>query len=412
MELVVCAHDILIEWGKNMTTIKPVKYQNYLFVAFILMLTGMMASLNQFKLPTIMTDVAASFQMSMEQASWMMSIFTMVGIFLALPTGGLAQKYGAKNILVVATLFVAGGSIIGSMATSGGVMIFSRGLEGIGFIFITVCGPLAITCHVEPAKIGSAIGIWATWVALGQIIANNLTPPLFTIIGRSGVWLIYAVVTLAFGAASMFLVKTPQQTTTDESLPKNKVKTSEAFKSKNLWLLCLSFSVFCMILMAILAFSPTVLISNGVSITTAAFVTSLPMILSLIASPFFGVMVDKFGKKKRLYLLTLLAMGPAAVMIFTSTGPLMYGGIFLLGLVGMGLPPVAVASIGSVIKKPEFASVSMGLFMLFQNAGFFFGTVLMPYFLKFAGGSWAGAGMILLPICLLGVGIAAMIKLD
>jgi MFS family permease len=389
---------------------KEVKYQNYLFVSLLLMLSGMMAALNQFKLPTIMTNVANLFNMPMAQAAWMMSIFTFVGIFLALPSGGLAQKYGPKIMVVVAAGFVAVGSILGSMASSGGMMIFSRGLEGVGFIFVTVCGPMAIAKHVEPSKIGSAMGIWAVWVCLGQVIANNLTPPLYAATGLRGVWIIYAIPALVMGAAVMLLIRTPKGLAADLGTVESSVKTSEAYKNKNLWYLCLSYGLWNLILLSILVFGPTFLMKHGVNVGIAAFATSIPMLLALISSPVFGRLSDKIGSRKKLYLVAVLAMGPGAVMMFTSTGALMYLGAIICGLVGLGAPAMALSSMGEVVGKPELIGTGMGLIMLFQNAGMFLGSMLMPYFLLMTGGSWALAGLILLPIALVGMGIGALAK--
>lgn len=385
------------------------KYQNYVLVSLLFMLSGMMAAINQFKLPTIMTDVAKHFNMPMEQAVWMMSIFTFVGIFLALPTGGFAQKWGPKNMVLLAAVFVAAGSLLGSVASSGGMMIFSRGLEGVGFIFVTVCGPMAIGKYVEPSKIGSAMGIWAVWVCIGQVIANNLTPPLYASIGLKGVWLVYAIAPLVMAAVIMAYIKTPKELETAEVV-QSTVKTSEAFKNKNLWYLCLSFLIFNLILMSVLVFAPTFLTSNGVSITTAGFATSIPMFLALISSPIFGKLSDVIGSRKKLYLLALLAMGPGAVMMFASTGGLMYCGAVILGMIGLGTPAMALSSMGEVVEKPELIGTGMGLIMTCQGVGMFLGSMIMPYFLQMTGGSWSAAGWILLPLALVSVVIAALAK--
>lgn len=152
------------------------RYQNYLLVTIMFVLTATVIAANQFKVPTIMNDVAAAFNMTESQAPWLMSIFTMVGIFLAIPTGGLAQKFGPKVMVVAAAIFIGLGSLVGAFSSSASMLILSRGIEGIGFIFATVCGPLAIARYVEPSKVGFATGIWATWVSLGQISAFNITP--------------------------------------------------------------------------------------------------------------------------------------------------------------------------------------------------------------------------------------------
>lgn len=339
----------------------------------------------------------------------MMSIFTFVGIFLALPTGGFAQKWGPKNMVVLAAVLVAAGSIIGATANSGGMMIFSRGIEGVGFIFVTVCGPMAIAKYVEPSKLGSAMGIWAVWVNVGQILGNNLTPPLYDLMGLSGVWTTYAVVALVLGLVVLVFIKAPQQQVVVADSAASNANMGEAFKNQNLWLLCLSFLIFNIILLSVLAFAPTFLTSNGMSVAAAGFATSLPMILGLVASPVFGKISDMIGSTKNLYLVALFAMGPAAIMMFSSTGILMYLGAILLGLIGMGSPVMVLSSMGKVNPQPELAGTGMGLLMTCQGVGMFLGSMVMPYFLQFTG-TWTLASWLLLPITIIGVVLAALAK--
>lgn len=392
----------------NMMNENKIKYQPWAMVATLFMMSGMCAAMHQYKIPTIMTDVARSFNMPLDQAAWMMSIFTFVGIFLALPTGSIAQKFGPKNMVVTAAVLVAAGSIVGSMASSGSMMIVSRGIEGVGFIFVTVCGPMAIGRYVEPSKIGSAMGIWAVWVSVGQALASNLTAPLYASMGLSNLWIAYAIVALVLGAAVLVVIKTPPELA-PANFAQSNVKTSEAFKNKDLWLLCLSFATFNIILLSVLAFSPTFLMENGMSIAQAGFAVSLPMLLGIVASPIFGSLSDKMGSTKKLHLISLSAMVLGAIMMFSSTGAVMYLGAIIFGLIGMGHPAMVLASIGKVNPKPELAGTGIGLLMTCQNLGMFLGTMLMPYFFQW-GGNWTTASWFLVPIAAIGLILGAMSK--
>lgn len=386
-----------------------IKYQSWALVATLFMLSGMVAAMHQFKIPTIMTNVATSFNMPLTQAAWLMSIFTFVGIFLALPTGSLAQKFGPKNMVIAAAVLVAAGSIVGSLATTGNMLILSRGIEGVGFIFVTVCGPMAIGRYCEPSKLGSAMGIWAVWVSVGQVLASNLTAPLYNAIGLSGTWIIYAIVALVLTAAVAIAIKTPPELAPANFI-QGDVRTSEAFKNKDLWFLCLSFITFNMILMAALAFVPTFLTGKGVNAAAAGFAVSLPMILGIVASPIFGSLSDKIGSTKSLHLISLLGTVVGTVLMFTSTGIVMYIGAVILGLIGMGHPAMVLGSIGKVNPKPELAGTGIGLLMTCQGIGMFLGSALMVYFLQWAGGNWTIASSFLIPIAIIGLILGAMSK--
>ncbi|BAE86570.1 MFS transporter [Desulfitobacterium hafniense] len=388
------------------------KYQNYLFVTLVIMLTATTIAGHQFKVPTIMGELATSLNMT-SSASWLMSIFTFVGIFLALPAGSMAQKFGPKAMIVCAALFAAGGSLIGSLAPSGSLMIASRGIEGIGFILATVCGPLAIARFVEPSKIGSAIGIWAIWVPVGQILAFNITPIMYGSMSWNAIWVIFAVASLVMAAATLFLVNNKKgNVPTAEALSSSAAKFTDVFSQKNLWLLCFSFSLFNLVFMATLSFVPAFLETSGMmGKSAAAFVTTLPMIICMVSLPIFGKVSDIIGSLKKPLLVSLVVLGPSVAMMFSTNISLVYIGAVLFGAIGMGVPAMILSSVGQVVESPELAGPGMGLMMIFQNLGMFLGTLVFMPIVGMMGGNFTSAGLVLIPIAVVALLFALFAKL-
>lgn len=385
------------------------KYQNYLLVTFVIMLTAVTVAAQQFKVPTIMGDVAAAVNMSESAAPWLMSIFTFVGIFLAIPAGSMAQKFTPKVMVVAAALFVAVGSVIGFFATSGSLLIISRGIEGVGFIFATVCGPLAIGRYVEPSKLGFAMGIWAIWVPVGQILAFNLTPVLFNSMSWNSIWMVYAVLSLIMASVVQFAVNGKIGTVSDSSGPA--AKFSDAFAKKNLWLLCIAFCLFNFTFMATISFAPAFLEGSGMmSKSAAAFVTTIPMIICIFSSPVYGKVSDMIHSRKKPLLVALLVLGPSLALMFATSSTLVYVGAVLFGAIGMGVPAMVLTSVGEVVENPELAGPGMGLMMVFQNLGMFLGTLIFPMVVAAMGGNYTSAGMVLIPIVLVALVIAFMAK--
>lgn len=385
------------------------RFQNYLFVSLIIMLTATSVAAHQFKVPTIMGEIAGSLSMTESAVPWLMSIFTFVGIFLALPTGGLTQRFGPKNMVVAAAICVAIGSIIGTFATTGNMLIFSRGVEGIGFIFATVAGPAAIARYVEPSRLGSAMGIWAIWVPVGQILAFNFTPLMYGGMSWNNIWMVYAIVSLIMAGIAMFTVSAKMGNPVSEGGPE--VKTSDVFSKKNLWLLCLSFCTFNIVFMAFVAFVPLYLETSGMMTkSAAAFATTIPMFICIVSLPVFGRVSDIIGSRKKLLLLAMLATGPAAALMFSTSTALVYVGAVLFGAIALGTPAMVLTSVGEVVENPGLFGVGMGLMMVFQNLGMFLGTFIFMPIVAIMGGSFTSAGMVLVPIALLGLLFAFLAK--
>ncbi len=387
------------------------QYGNWALIAVAMLLFGTAIATIQFKVPVVMGDIMMKMDMDASSASWLMSIFTFVGIILALPTGALAKKFGPKTMLLAAAVIIAIGSLVGAFAGNGMILIVSRAIEGVAFIFVTICGPLAVQKYVAPDKIGSATGIWALWVCLGSVVGGVLTPSLYAATGFVGVWIIYAAAAVVFAVVVAVIVKSPGKALegASEAASEEKVNYGELVKP-NILLFLTAFLVFNMTLMAVLGFGPTFMQQQGVDPTLSGFISTLPMLLAVISSPLFGALSDKLGRCKPLYLIAMLVMGPCTFILLTQTGPLMWAGAIIMGLVGLGGPVMCLTSYIHVLGRPELMSVGMGLLMLVQSLGQFLGTWLVPLLLGPDMSAWMFTGMVMCIIGFVGTGALALCK--
>ena len=397
---------------------KERRYGSWMLIAVCLLLFGTAIASTQYKVPVIMSNLMEMFGMDSGSSSWLMSIFTFVGIVLALPTGALAKKIGPKNVLVIAAVVMVIGSLIGAFSSDGMMLIVSRGIEGVAFIFVTICGPLCVQKYVAPDKIGSATGIWALWVCLGSVVGGTLTPSLFSATGFVGVWVIYAVCVAIFAVLMFLCVKFPGGAEEERAIAaeeaaaqagQGKASYAELLKP-NFLLFLLAFLAFNMVLLAGLSFGPTWMQVQGIDPTMSGFISTLPMLLAVISSPLFGNLIDRFGRCKPLLIIAMLSMGPCAYLMLTGTGAMLWVGAVLMGLVGLGCPVVCLTALNPIVGKPELASISMGVLMLVQSLGQFLGTFVSPMFLGAGGDQWMTLGIAMLVIGLAGTGIAAVCK--
>lgn len=397
---------------------KERRYGSWMLIAVCLLLFGTAIASTQYKVPVIMSSLMEMFGMDSGSSSWLMSIFTFAGIVLALPTGALAKKIGPKNVLVIAAVVMVIGSLIGAFSSDGMMLIVSRGIEGVAFIFVTICGPLCVQKYVAPDKIGSATGIWALWVCLGSVVGGTLTPSLFSATGFVGVWVIYAVCVAIFAVLMFLCVKFPGGAEEERAIAaeeaaaqagQGKASYAELLKP-NFLLFLLAFLAFNMVLLAVLSFGPTWMQVQGIDPTMSGFISTLPMLLAVISSPLFGNLIDRFGRCKPLLIIAMLSMGPCAYLMLTGTGAMLWVGAVLMGLVGLGCPVVCLTALNPIVGKPELASISMGVLMLVQSLGQFLGTFVSPMLLGAGGDQWMTLGIAMLVIGLAGTGIAAVCK--
>jgi MFS family permease len=365
----------------------------------------MTTGVNMFKIPMILNDLAADYGMELTGASWLMAVFTFTGIFCAWPAGSLAQKMNPLRFMLTGVYFVAAGSLLGAFAPGAAALIATRALEGIGFCLVTVSGPLVLTRVIAPQNRGRAMGLWGTWLCLGQVITFALTPTIYQTGGRPLVWLLYAalaallatvcLVTLRLPAAETLAAAAPPSPPAEPSPPRL-TPLAGVLKSPCFWRLGCSYLIYNILITAVLTFGPTYLEGIGISTAQAAALTSLPMLLALVSSPLFGWLMDRLQTKKPLLCFALLGLLGATLFFLPAALP-RGAGILLIGL-ACGAPCIVLNLIPDTILNPAGYGNAVGLLMVLQNIGMFLGSLSLSYLLLPAGGNWTLAGLMLLPL--------------
>ena len=394
--------------------------QNPVLLGVVLLFAGIAVALIQYKIPTIMTSIMAIFSMDAATASWLMSIFTLMSIFVAIPAGYLAQRFGAKTMMIVALGIAVLGSAIGLFAKMSTVLVASRAVEGIALTVLTTCGPIVVQKCVEADKIGATMGIWGIWGCLGSTIAAVITPGLFAAAGFSGVWVAYAVVSVVAAAVVAVVVRMPRENDLFEEIDSAASEQAGAtagisvYKeiiTKDIVLFFVGFAVFNICLLAILAFVPTILQMQDFDPTLSGFISTAPMLCSIVSSPLFGALSDKIGRVKPLLCLAMLVMGPCTFLMFNFTNALMWVAVALMGLVGMGGVGLFLSAFTKLLPRPELASVGMGVMVCIQGLGQFLGTFLVQILLGPDLSNWMFAGLVIMAMGIAGTFALALIKM-
>lgn len=383
-------------------------YQNPVMIGVVLLIAGISVAMIQYKVPTILTELMALFAMDAKAASWLMSIFTLMSIFVALPTGWLAQKFGAKRMMVVACGIAILGSLIGVASGSSALLIFSRAVEGVALTVLTTCGPIVVQKCVKPEKIGSAMGIWGIWGCLGSTIAAVVTPTVFETLGFSGLWILFAAIATCAAVLVSVAIRVPQEVQgQDSAVSESDGSLAEKPRyremlTRDIVLFFVGFAIFNICLLAILSFVPTILQMQGFDPTLSGLISTAPMLLSVISSPLFGVISDKIGRCKPLLVAAMLVMGPCTLALYTQTGALLWVAVVVMGLVGMGGVGMFLSGYMKLLPRPELASIGMGVMILVQGLGQFLGTFLVQILLGPTLENWVFAGTVLMVMGLVG----------
>lgn len=392
-------------------------YQNCYLVAIILFLVATSVTMMQYKIPTIMTAIMEQLSIGADLAAWLMSIFTFVGIFFALPVGMLLKRFGPRRIILCAVVLDVAASVVGGFAPNMGeagviLLLVTRALEGLALMSVIACGPVVIQLCIDPAKTGTASGIWMLGGMLGATIAGVLTPVLYYNVGFQGLWFAYAALVAIAGFLFAVIVKVPEPPAVSSKLGETPAGEGREegeyriFLKPNTILFFIPFAVFQVLLLAVLSFAPTALQQQGMDPAMSGLVSTVPMLLAVISSIAFGAISDKTHRCKPLLLAGVIAMAVCTPIMLTMNGPVMWAALVVMGLVAMGTPTVVIAAYPQVLGDPRRLTVGMGVLMLVQSLGQFLGSLVPSMLLGPAISNWVLCGIVL---CAAGLAAAACV---
>jgi predicted MFS family arabinose efflux permease len=377
-------------------------------ILLVVFLASVAAPLNQNKVPPLMPLLMEAFRLDLSQAGMLMSIFGLTGVMLALPTAVILQKLRPKVTGLVALGCLAIGAALGALSTGIGLLLISRVIEGVGMVLIAVVAPVVIAMWFPPEKRGAPMGIWATWVPVGNLVVYNLAPALGTSMGWQAVWWGGAGFALVAFLLYWWLMRMPpafaENRGASEGEPPGGGEPSslgKALANRNIWLLALEFGCISPVFLALGTFLPMFLSEvRGYSLAQAASIYSLMPMVVLGAAPLAGWISDRIGSRRLVFTIPCLLIAGMMLLPFNMTGWTLYAFTILLGLVGGAIPTAIFATVPEVMSKPQLAGIGMAVVSLGQSLGAVIGPVLFGKLVESL--NWAVAGYLMIPFCLVG----------
>jgi len=396
-------------------------------ILFATYMATLALTLNWFKVPPVMTSLINEFNLSYAQANGTMSIFSIMGIILAIPAGYILKSFGIKKTGLFSVGAVTIGSVLGAIASTTTLLLIGRFIEGVGMGLIMVMAPFAISLWFPAQKRALATGLWASCVGIGNIVPLIFAPSIMVAYGWQAVWWTGAAYSaLAFILfAVLFRMPRPEEmeaapapATEEEAAP----GLAKGMANKDLWMISISFGIYNLVLLAMLSILPTFLETQRAFLLTfdkglllnASFVTAAIMLASIITAPLGGYISDRLGKRKIMILIPYILMTVMFLFIFKVTGWMIPLYLFVFGIVGGPIATVLLASVPEVARKVQFIGIGMAVAILGQQIGSLIGPWLFGKILDLSAtvdiAAYATGGYWMIPICVIGIIATLCIK--
>jgi len=109
---------------------------------------------------------------------WMVSAVGLVGIVFGATAGLVVARFGSRQTLIVALAAGAAISLVEATLPQVGLMLGLRGVEGAAHLAIVVAAPSCMTGLATPRERPLALGLWATFMSGGYLIAGAVAGPI------------------------------------------------------------------------------------------------------------------------------------------------------------------------------------------------------------------------------------------
>lgn len=387
--------------------------KNKWFRFLILYLSAAALSLSQLKISPIQENMG----LSLSSYTWLMSIFMVSALVLALPGGSFISRFGAKKTAVIIMVCLVLGNLLGAFSTNADVvtnynlLLFSRILEGVSFSMINLIAMVFLGSWFKDGSLGIAIGIFGTFSAFASLLGMNIYLPIFREFGLSSVWYFTAAIACIALLGIVCLLEENQDTLASSHQEGHKKSSyKEVFGDKNTWFLAFSMGTMSFVLFTFLAFYPRIMTETfGISIDAANANSGLFGLLGIPFGFVAGIFVDKFKVPPLILgIVTGVIMGLGCLLIAIVPPSLIFVQILVLSI-GTSMFSSAIAiAVPRVIKRPILIGQTFAVIYLFYYIGVFIGSPIIASIVEMTG-SWKTGAITMMAI--LFVGAASLLLL-
>ena len=375
-------------------------------------LASVCAPLCQFKVPPLASWLFPAFHGTLDAVTFgaLMSAIGIIGVVLAFPAAFIARKVGLKNVILISVACLGVGSAIGGISANLTLLLFSRLLEGVGIGLIGVAAPSCVTIWFPRKMRGIALGIWATWVPVGSVLAFNVVPQLAAVGGwQLPFFAIAGVCAVAFILFALVFTM-PQGASADMGVEGTFKDSFKYLKNRRIWILGAVFFLFSFATIGIMnTYYNTFLETQlGMDAQRAAFLSSLIMAISIVAAPVTGRISDKIsiGRKYIVGIVMMIILLPTSLFMFNSGASAMtfMWAVIILQGIGGGMCGGSLRPMAPIVMPQTAMGATMGMAVMqfCQNMGSAVGSPLFGAVMSSFG--WEISSLILqLPCYVLGL---------
>src|SRR3954451_11111457 len=262
----------------------------------------------------------------------LIGLYTLPGIFIALPGGLLGQRFGSKRVVLVGLALMAIGGVLAGVSTSYLLAALARIISGTGAVLMSVLMARMVADWFAGREIVTAMAViissWPFGLAVGLVLFGPLA--------ASGGWpLVMNIAALAAALALLLVALFYRDPPGTPAGPATLALNLTRREWQMMLILGLLWGIFNVAYIVLISFTPDLFTARGYSVAQASFIVSLIGWFLIPSIPLAGALIEKFGHPILLMVGALLIVAAAEIALPFVTDPLIP---FALMVLIIGIP--------------------------------------------------------------------------
>ena len=305
---------------------------------------------------------------------WLNAIYSIPNVFMVLIGGMIIDKIGTRRSTFIFALLCLAGALITVSSGRLEVMAAGRLVFGLGAESLIVAVTTAIAKWFRGKELSFAFGLNLTIARLGSFAALNSPTWASSLYGEWRLPLLLSVlagVICVAGAVIYWILEVSSEKRFDlgKAGSTDKVVFADLWRfGRSYWIivaLCITFysAIFPFQTFAVKFFME----AHGASREFGGFLSSMLTLFAMIATPIFGYVADRIGKRARLMVFGSVLLIPVYLMM-AYTQVSLYVPMAMMGISFSLIPAVMWPSVAYIVGQEKLGT-AYGLMTMIQNIG-------------------------------------------
>jgi MFS family permease len=361
----------------------------------------------------MLMDIRQDLSLSLTEAAWLLGIFNAMGLLAAPLVGSLADWLSHQRAIMLGLGLLFLGSLAGSLAPNGTLLLAARLFEGSGYLVIAVSAPGYLVRVVSPGDMSRAFGLWGAFMPTGGALMMLCSPFIALYLGWRGLWQVNALLLFAY---LLFFSRYSVNVATTTRAPFNlSLITGNillVIKKRVALYFALAFMSYAMMFLSLMGFLPTLYVEEmGISKASASLMGAISLAANIPGNLLGGYLLGRGLSRSRLIAIAISVMALSSFLIFSPAQPTYLRMLFAIIFMGVGglLPVSCFSGVSHYAPSRELVSTSTGLLVQGTQIGLFIGPPIVAKIVSHYG-SWQVVPLIYISFALLGLLAALLIR--